>query len=831
MGTRFTVGGVDLQVLDYSVVEDSTGLSLNDSSGGTGEVRVSVAKPSSEEIRDFPVPYPESRSLTPVVPAYYGDLSDLVYTPEYPGYGQASYSTVDISESFLGVRRAIRVSVPPGTQALLLPNGGARILRSSDSGGRSTFSQDGLKLPPVRGLDPQTGKTIQVAASVIPRQIPSSGTIGTRLALGWPSNLDLRSLGSFSVGVEYGAWSSEYDPEFGSSVAPALWVENGSAASSTLVVDIVTLGAFSAPSTRSSSWDILFTGFKNPPGYVTSWDSGSPQGLASRYEAAPSSVTPWLRSLAPEIFEGLNFTLEDSRYGRIPGRIDSVSETDDTWEFTCISTLGLLNSRNVELPPVEATASQILRDYVRAGGVPWVPIYVEPELDSEVLRLPRREGDLWVLLKQFAAGLNAEISVVDGVVILRRPRRLVTEPGRYFSRSVDSSNQDPKPGVILQTETLAPSESEETLGVNVYPQGFINQTLPVIAVAGGETSEVEVTLSSEVGDLFVPRHEDVYRKVAVYDDLNAWVGDFYLNVGFEGSRVTPTALLAQQIWLGNGWYRNYYGFTSADWSPLFSLSIQRVPTSERTVLVTFKAPKVVDSDGRSRTFSLASISGGAQVNGLNLYSTWAMQAGPLTDSTFPTGSRASKEDALDLLSSQNVSWTPDRISSVGYAAARRASGRYRTLSGSVDRLRPPYESNYYSSAPYSEAALFVGSRSYDDVPGAYSDVVNPVNYVEVQRYWDQNYESSIKSWIFGNVSGSRVWDEASNNFYRIRSATITPAGISISAETDTVHGDVDPKYQAENLTYADVTTRTRNYLPLSYEQASASGYLKDPANA
>lgn len=223
--------------------------------------------------------------------------------------------------------------------------------------------------------------------------------------------------------------------------------------------------------------------------------------------------------------------------------------------------------------------------------------------------------------------------------------------------------------------------------------------------------------------------------------------------------------------------------------------------------------------------------GGAQVNGVNLFSPWAMKVGTLQSSEFPSGYTKTSDDALDVIYSKSVSWTPDRISSAGYAASRRSSGRYRTLSGSVDRLRPPYESNYYSAAPYSAASSFVGPRTYANVEDAYNSVVSPVNYSEIQKYWDQNYESSIKSWIFGNVSGARIWDEASNNFYRIRSATISPGGISLSAETDTLHGDVDPKYQAEGLSYAGVTSRSREYVPLSYEQASASGYLKDPANA
>lgn len=839
MGTRFTVGGIDFNAADYSVTEDSTGLSLNDSSGGVGEVRVSVDKPSPEEIRDMPSPYPDAVTLTPTLPGYYEDLDDFIVTYAKEGRASLTYEQVDISPSSQGSTRALRVTLPPGSRISFLPGGGARALRDLGLEGQFRFSTAPAitqHLPTISARDARTGANQVVASTFTVRELPDPAPTAIYFSGGWmkpgvSAGTDLRNL---TPGVEYG-YTFGNRPDTLHHAAVRLTIANQSSNTGNLVVDLVTMGVFSLPAGSSlSTWDVLFTGFVNsPPGSVTSWDSGSPSGLASRYPRNITEHTPWVRGLAPTIFEGMNFTLEDSEYGRIPGVIEGVSETDDSWEFAGVSTLGLFNTQDVILPPFEGTASQVLREFVRAAGWPWIPIYVDPGVDSEVLRLGRRQGELWNLMKQFAAGLGAEISLVDGVLVLRRPRVLLTEAERYFARAVTPSNQDARPGVILQTEALSDPEEEtlSTPGPDVYPGGRINSLLPVISVPGGDLVELDVSLGYEIAGLGTPDTSDPDTRIlAVYDDLNAFVGDFTLEGGLFGLQMAPDTLVSRRLRVRNNWYRRYFGLTS-NFSLDFSLSITRTPSEDRTVRVAFRAPRVVDSDGRDRTFSLSAIQGGAQVNGLRLRAAWGMKVGPLQSSEFPTGASLAPSDAPEVLYTKSVSWTPDRISSAGYAASRRASGRYRNLNGTVDRLRLPYESNYYSSAPYSDAQEFVGGAAYEGVVGVYGSVVSPVNYREIQRYWDQNYESSIKTWVFGNVAGARIWDEASNNFYRVRSATITPAGISLSAETDTVHGDVDPLYASEGLSYSDVTSRSRDYIHLTYKQASASGYLKDPANA
>lgn len=81
--------------------------------------------------------------------------------------------------------------------------------------------------------------------------------------------------------------------------------------------------------------------------------------------------------------------------------------------------------------------------------------------------------------------------------------------------------------------------------------------------------------------------------------------------------------------------------------------------------------------------------------------------------------------------------------------------------------------------------------------------------------------SGVRGQVFGTVNGTRVWDERTKRFYRIKSATLGPGAIDFQAEDDLTHGDVEEKY--EGLTYAQVQARIGT---MSYSTDRLTG-LKD----
>ena len=72
----------------------------------------------------------------------------------------------------------------------------------------------------------------------------------------------------------------------------------------------------------------------------------------------------------------------------------------------------------------------------------------------------------------------------------------------------------------------------------------------------------------------------------------------------------------------------------------------------------------------------------------------------------------------------------------------------------------------------------------------------------------------------GHVGGARIWDADTNRFYRVRSASIAPDGISVNAEDDLTYGDMTEAYN--KTTYGQVQARVDPY-NLSYRQDAMTG--------
>ena len=72
--------------------------------------------------------------------------------------------------------------------------------------------------------------------------------------------------------------------------------------------------------------------------------------------------------------------------------------------------------------------------------------------------------------------------------------------------------------------------------------------------------------------------------------------------------------------------------------------------------------------------------------------------------------------------------------------------------------------------------------------------------------------------VFGNVSGARVWDESSQRWYRIRTATMVPSTVQFEAEDDLLHSDVQSWATGE--TYGGFQLR---YNGFSYKEVDLMG--------
>ncbi|MGG7128927.1 hypothetical protein ACQPUH_15430, partial [Clostridium perfringens] len=93
-----------------------------------------------------------------------------------------------------------------------------------------------------------------------------------------------------------------------------------------------------------------------------------------------------------------------------------------------------------------------------------------------------------------------------------------------------------------------------------------------------------------------------------------------------------------------------------------------------------------------------------------------------------------------------------------------------------------------------------------------------ISYEQVRQYWIKQFEDENANQVFGNAQGARIYDRRTRRWYRIRSATLTPAEITFSADDDHTMSDVQELYG--DLTYAGVQTILE---PFTYREAELAG--------
>ena len=95
----------------------------------------------------------------------------------------------------------------------------------------------------------------------------------------------------------------------------------------------------------------------------------------------------------------------------------------------------------------------------------------------------------------------------------------------------------------------------------------------------------------------------------------------------------------------------------------------------------------------------------------------------------------------------------------------------------------------------------------------------PRGQVVVRSPW---YDSSVAGpQLFGNVSGSRVFDLQSSKHYRVRTTQLSKGGISVTAEEDFINSDVQASYQGRK--YQDFQTEFQGF---SYQDQQRLGVAR-----
>lgn len=507
-------------------------------------------------------------------------------------------------------------------------------------------------------------------------------------------------------------------------------------------------------------------------------------------------VTPWslYRKLGETVFIDTDVRIDDPRKGFTLGRVNSstVSRDGGTLTLSGVSRVGLLNVYGVQAGPFVGVLRDAFTYYLSLANVS-TGLFVDDDIANTPVVFPGWTGELWYYLKQMAASLDCDISLVSGVILLRAIRKRVATSGKDLTRSLSTGG-----GTLAQAVEVYQYNNRPITNELVYPPGGWNSEVEVLNVNAGEEQEYTLDLSASVTSI-----QDPVMQTFVAQDYSAT--SVYTIVANDGLPVSPT------LWENNGG----------------SLTVTIAPDTTHLIVRLKGATRIPTSSGAAATnFSVAL---GSDTTG-NRYSTLRLVGtGVAFDKVkhrIRTGVPASKTatDVGVTIDNPFIS-TADQLYRTGTRAAREFTGTSMSLSGSVTAVNKRGDSGQATYPTYAQvqtalATAIGGTPTYAQVQSYYTSL-GLTTYDAVREYWFNFFRNDDVDQVFGNVQGARIYDRQSRKWYRIRQGSLKPGEISFgSADDDLTYSDVQGVYSGR--TYAQVQTILNG---LTYQQVSMMGAL------
>lgn len=483
-----------------------------------------------------------------------------------------------------------------------------------------------------------------------------------------------------------------------------------------------------------------------------------------------ASFRDLLARVGPTILEGCEVRITDSRKGYTLGNVVGVTESREGASITLTgsSRMGKLSVFGIQAQPFSGTLRGAFLYYASLAGID-VDVYVDDEIADRPVVFQGWHGELWYALKQMAAAQDCDLSLVSGVILLRPIRKRIATQNRETSRAITTGT-----GTLAQAIEIYQYNNRPILNELVYPPGGWTPEVEVLNVNAGETAEYTLELSASVTSV-----GPLDMRTFVPEDFD---GNVYTIVGDDGLPVQPA------MWADKGG----------------SLTVEILPDTKSLLVTLVGAVGIpTTTGGESTTFSVALAS---DTTG-NRYSTLRIQGTGVVFSkekvTIRTGVPASRTATEVGVTIDNpfIS-TRDELYRTGTRAARAFAGSVMSLSGNVVSINRRGDTGQAQYPTYGAVRAEVQDRLG---PGATYAMERAIyganNYGFVRDYWTAFFRDDDVDQVFGNAQGARVFDKKSRRWYRIRSATPTPVGISLQADDDLLYGDLVEFYAG--MTWGD----------------------------
>lgn len=464
----------------------------------------------------------------------------------------------------------------------------------------------------------------------------------------------------------------------------------------------------------------------------------------------------------PLMLSGKTVSLRDSDKGSTLGFVTGVDWTDHgSVKIDCQSRLGKLNIYDVQAAPFVGTLEGAFRYYAGLAGEV-ADVFVDPQIATRPVTFPGWFGELWFHVKQFAAAQDCEVSLVSGVVLLRplRKREAVDDFNISRSRSYGNSNLSRAVEVYHYANRAIYNEL-------VYPSGGWVPETDVITVNAGEERTVTLPLSASVSSIVQPT-----MQTFVAQDYRA--SSVYTVVGDDGLPIQPAqwrdfggevrVFVGQDTQSLEVYFRGAEGITSSKGEPISSYAL------------------ALGSDFTGNRYSTLRITGTGVAYNKELL---RIRTG-IPDSMTGT-------DIGITIDNPFISTMADAYTA-GIRAARWHAGERMVLRGQVTSINRSGDTGDATFPTYQYDQNKWQGKTYAQVESSVS------TYATLQDLYWSEVESDFSNQVYGNTGGARVWDRNSNRWYRVRTGQISRGSITIDAEDDLTHLDIEATYTG--LSYA-----------------------------
>ena len=476
----------------------------------------------------------------------------------------------------------------------------------------------------------------------------------------------------------------------------------------------------------------------------------------------------------------LNKTIEiiDTENGYTLGNIKQVSPSYSSQinGVDADSRLGLLNIE-YQVQPFTGRIEDAVKYYLQLGGIN-EDVLVHPDIADTIIDVPGWFGNLWVGMKQFAAGIECEFALVSGDIVFRPVRLRTARQGRDIDRSIQADATQ-----LARSIEIYYYNNDYKVNSLVYPVGGWSPEVAPLTVPAGEYIEHKLEISTSLD--YVKQPTCVTSVAQTYD-----ADSVFTVVGSDGLPITP-----------------------AQWAAYGGKVEVEIGEDTKSLIVKITGPSgLIQNNGEpQRQFSLAQASG-TSTN--QTYSTLRLigdgvhfdkQLLKVYTGVEPV--RTSEEIGATI-DNPFIS-TLEQAYATGMRAARLYTGRSIKLDGSVSSINNIGDTGVFAAQTYADVELEYVGQTYGDVGtyiiGAYDTYDNFQQFTSTAGGDNPN----VANQTFGNVAGARIYDYESGRWYRIRSTTITQDSISFSADDDLMLSDVDTSFAG--LTFGQVDTLYSGY--------------------